>query len=276
MIELPEAYALSEQISRTLAGKRIVHTEANHSPHKFAWYYGEPEAYDERLRGHVIAGAQPVAGMVEVAAGDATIILCDGIRLRYLVPEDPRPDKHQLLVTFEDGSALVASVQMYGGMWCFEAGTFDNGYYQSAKTKPSPLTDAFDAAYYDALYGGETAKLSTKAFLATDQRIPGLGNGVLQDILFNARLNPKRKVATLTAADRAGLFAHIKATLSEMAAKGGRDTETDLSGAKGGYATILNSKTAGKPCPQCGTAIVKEAYLGGSVYYCPTCQPLVH
>ncbi|MBP9543957.1 MAG: hypothetical protein KBE58_02820, partial [Alistipes sp.] len=24
----------------------------------------------------------------------------------------------------------------------------------------------------------------------------------------------------------------------------------------------------------CGGALVKEAYLGGAVYYCPHCQPL--
>ncbi|MBD3242258.1 MAG: hypothetical protein GF331_16820 [Chitinivibrionales bacterium] len=32
--------------------------------------------------------------------------------------------------------------------------------------------------------------------------------------------------------------------------------------------------TAGTPCETCGTPIRKEAYLGGSVYYCESCQPL--
>ncbi|MFO7935831.1 MAG: zinc finger domain-containing protein [Bacteroidales bacterium] len=27
-------------------------------------------------------------------------------------------------------------------------------------------------------------------------------------------------------------------------------------------------------CPNCGDAIVKEAYMGGAVYFCPVCQPL--
>ena len=39
------------------------------------------------------------------------------------------------------------------------------------------------------------------------------------------------------------------------------------------YRTVLCAKTAGTPCPACGTMIVKQAYLGGSVYYCPVCQP---
>ena len=61
----------------------------------------------------------------------------------------------------------------------------------------SPLGDGFDAAYFDRLVAGAKPNLSAKAFLATEQRIPGLGNGVLQDILFNARIHPKRKMATL-------------------------------------------------------------------------------
>ena len=28
-----------------------------------------------------------------------------------------------------------------------------------------------------------------------------------------------------------------------------------------------------EPCPACGGAKTKEAYLGGSVYVCPACQP---
>jgi formamidopyrimidine-DNA glycosylase len=41
-------------------------------------------------------------------------------------------------------------------------------------------------------------KLSLKAALATEQRIPGLGNGSLQDILWQAHLHPKRKTNTLS------------------------------------------------------------------------------
>jgi formamidopyrimidine-DNA glycosylase len=29
-----------------------------------------------------------------------------------------------------------------------------------------------------------------------------------------------------------------------------------------------------EPCPICGGAKVKQAYLGGSVYFCPGCQHL--
>jgi formamidopyrimidine-DNA glycosylase len=65
----------------------------------------------------------------------------------------------------------------------------------------------------------------------------------------------------------------VKSVLAAMASQGGRDTEKDLFSQPGGYHTVLSSKTFDQPCPNCGTAIRKEAYLGGSIYYCPTCQP---
>ena len=59
-----------------------------------------------------------------------------------------------------------------------------------------------------------------------------------------------------------------------MADGGGRDTETDLFGNPGGYTTLMSRNTVGKPCGSCGAVIVKKAYMGGSVYYCPECQPV--
>jgi formamidopyrimidine-DNA glycosylase len=59
-----------------------------------------------------------------------------------------------------------------------------------------------------------------------------------------------------------------------MASQGGRDTESDLFGHAGRYKTILSKNTVNKPCPVCGTMINKEAYMGGSVYYCEKCQRL--
>ena len=164
---------------------------------------------------------------------------------------------------------------MYGGIGVFLEGELDSPYYRVAKEKPSPFSPAFNEVYFDRLISApEVQKLSLKALLATEQRIPGLGNGILQDILFNARMHPKKKVNTLAEAEKEVLFNSVKTTVSTMATKGGRDTELDLFGCPGGYKTILCKNTVNKPCPVCGTIIKKEAYMGGSVYYCEKCQRL--
>jgi len=84
-------------------------------------------------------------------------------------------------------------------------------------------------------------------------------------------MHPKNKVDGLTEKDRRRLFSPVKLTLARMVVGGGRDTETDLYGRPGGYRAMLSRNTVGKPCPVCGKIIIREAYLGGSIYYCPRC-----
>ena len=274
MLELPEARVIAGQIAQTLSGRTVRKVIADSSPHKFAFYAGDPQGYPALLEGRKIQSASPVGGQVEIAAQGATLLLGDGANIRFFRAGEKGPDKHQLWLEFDDGSRLVCSVQMYGGLYAYPEGTNDNFYYIVARDKPSPLTDAFDEAYFLSMLAEAKPNLSVKALLATEQRIPGLGNGVLQDILFNARINPRTKLQALSDADKRALFASIKYTLAEMAEKGGRDTEKDLFGNSGEYETLMSNKTLEKPCPRCGGAVVRQAYLGGNVYFCPNCQPV--
>jgi len=275
MIELPEAINIAGQISDTIHGKRVASVIAVQTPHKLAWYYGEPQKYADLLVGRTIEKANAYGGLVEIKAENANILLGDGAGIRFHRKNEPRPAKHQLLIEFDDHSAISISIQMYGGIGVFLEGELDNIYYKVAKEKPSPFSPTFDKVYFDRLISApEVQKLSLKALLATEQRIPGLGNGILQDVLFNAKMHPKKKVNTLDEIDKEVLFNSVKTTISAMAAKGGRDTELDLFGCPGGYKTILCKNTVNKPCQVCGTIIKKEAYMGGSVYYCEKCQML--
>lgn len=273
MIEIPEAITISAQINQTLKGKRIKDVIANQSPHKFAWFFGEPSEYSSKLRGRVIEKSDPYGGFVELSLGDIKLLLGDGVSLRYFIKGEKLPQKHQLLLRFEDDSALVVSIQMYGGIWCFKDGELENLYYRLAKDKPSPLSDEFNLKYYESIIRDESLqKKSVKFVLATEQRIPGLGNGVLQDILFNAKLHPKRKISTLSNEELENLYHSIKSTLHEMTMNGGRDTEKDLFGYSGGDVTKMSKNTMKEPCKICGGKIIKEAYLGGSIYFCDICQ----
>jgi formamidopyrimidine-DNA glycosylase len=273
MIELPEAVVIAQQITQTLGGKRIKQAVANASPHKFAWYTGNPAEYNSRLAGKTVKAAEALAGNVEIHADD--MVLSISAPIKYHAAGEKLPKKHQILVEFEDGTAITSCAQMWGGFFCFPAGT-KAGFPDAdiARERPSPLADAFSRAYFDKLFDAETPVLSAKAFLATKQRIPGLGNGVLQDILWTAKIHPKRKMGGLSKGDIDRMFAAVKSVLREMTAKGGRDTERDLFDHPGGYKTILSKNTVDKPCPACGTIIEKEPYLGGSIYVCEGCQKM--
>jgi len=273
MLEIPEAIVISNQLNRTIKGKRIKEVVVAASPHKFAWYYGDPAKYDALLRGRTIGIACAYGGRIEIEADGAVLHFGDGVNLRYYEPGEKLPAKHQLLIMFADSSALAGTVAMYGGLWAFPAGAMDDNFcHTAAKEAVSPLYDDFDYEYFLTLLNEKSLKMSAKAFIATEQRIPGLGNGVLQDILLNAKIHPKRKMNTLPDEQRRELFNSIKSTLAEMVNDGGRDTEKDLFGNPGGYETKLSKLTALSLCRNCGGAVKKEAYMGGSIYYCEQCQ----
>lgn len=272
MVELPEAIVLAKQIEETLGGKTIQKVIANQSPHKFAWFTGDPSAYDSLLAGKTIRGAAARGYHIEIKVDDMVLFLSTPVR--YHPAGEKLPKKHQLLLEFTDSTFVTASVQMWGSLLCFKDGETGGIPYYVDLSYPSPLSDSFNRAFFDGLFNENTDKLSAKAFLATEQRIPGLGNGVLQDILWHTQIHPKRKMADLSSEEVAKMYQAVKDVLKHMTDMGGRDTERDLFGNPGGYRTILSKNTVGAPCPVCGTTIKKEAYLGGSIYFCPGCQKL--
>lgn len=274
MLELPEAHTLATQLRATVLGRIITGVVVDASPHKLAFFSGPPQAYPDLLTDAPIIEARALGGMVELVAGELGLVLGDGVALRLFDPGEPLPAKHQLALRLDDGATLVCSIQMYGGIRLGPAGDLDDPYYRIARDRPSPLTSRFDRRYFDELFAGLKPSLTLKAFLATEQRVPGLGNGVLQDILFGAGLNPRSRLSALAEDDRLRLFESVKGTLGAMVAGGGRDTEKDLHGERGGYQTILSARTLEQPCRGCGGTITRQAFLGGNVYFCATCQPL--
>ena len=276
MIELPEFYVLATQINSVASGKVIRRVIANAYTHAFASFSGDPQNYEAMLTGKSIAKSSLGAGSVggshlEILCGDMALIISTPVR--YHPPGENAATKHQLLLEFTDSSSLSFIVQMMGALLCIQAADITNPD-GPCRQIPSPLDEAFNIEYFFDLLRDAKPTLSAKSFLTSDDRIPGLGNGVMHDILFNARIHPKRRIESFTQNNKERLFSSVKTTLRYMAERGGRDTERDLFGNMGGYKTILSSKSSGIPCRNCGRLILKEMYLGGNIYYCPECQPL--
>ncbi len=126
MIEIPESRNLAKQM-QILCGKTIESVTVNASPHKFAFFHEDPEKYEERLLGKTIDSVSYSGGYVELYAGEMSLIFSDGPNLRFFEKGAVEPQKHQLLIRFEDGSFFTCSAQMYASMFVFPTGTLDNG-----------------------------------------------------------------------------------------------------------------------------------------------------
>lgn len=194
MIELPEAKVLATQLHNTLKGKIITSVQVGQSPHKFTFFHNDSVEYNNLLLGNQFEAVYTVGGWIECVLGNTRLAFFDGVNPRLVTAKKELPKKHQLCLGFADDSFLVCTVQMYGGILAFQAGELeDNKYYKIAKEKPDVLSEKFTENYFLSIVKESKKTLSLKGLLATEQRIPGLGNGTLQDIYFFPSCTPKEK-----------------------------------------------------------------------------------
>ncbi len=275
MIELPEAIVIARQMDATLKGKQIVSGDRGNTPHKFAFANGTSEDYAAIFAGQTVGGstAHGMSILTEIGADHTLVLGCGGERISFHTDERTLPKKHQLFVHFADGGYLTVTISGWGNTFLLpRAEVGQHPHVQQERI--TPLDDAFTWDYFQALFAPlpPDSKTSLKYFIVSEPGLWGLGNGCLQDILFHARLHPRRKAVATSEAERRALYDSVRATLRQMVDQGGRNDEVDLYGQPGGYRRILHSKSVGQPCPNCGAPFEKEQYLGGSIYFCPTCQ----
>jgi len=275
MIELPEAMVVARQMSQELQGKRIASCVRGNESHKFAFYSRTAEAYETILGGKVM-GATTGHGSAILASvePDYTLVLGGGgERILFHKTESALPKKHHLLLRYQDGTCLTVTVQGWGNVLLLDRSELVEHPHVGVG-RVAALSEGFTFETFQGLFGGleQGDKRSVKFFVISEPGVWGVGNGYLQDILFRARLHPKRRAVDLDEEERHALYRAIRLTLQQAVELGGRDTERDLYNRAGAYRRIMHSKSVGRPCPECGTPIEKMQYLGGACYVCPECR----
>lgn len=278
MIELPEACTIARQLDKELKGSVIKSCIRGNSPHKFAFYNRTPKEFEKIMVGQTIGRTIYHGSYTITSIGKDNFLALGGGGERIILHEDEKtlPKKYQLLVGFADGRFLSLTVQGWGWATLLNDEEINSHKYIN-KQGISPESDDFTFSYFNGLFNGFDAedKRSVKYFIVSEPGIIGVANGYLQDILFKAKLHPKRRAIKLAKDERSALHRGVKDIIIEAIKMGGRDTEYDLYGNPGRYNKILSSRTEELPCPVCSTKIAKIQYLGGASYFCPKCQPLV-
>jgi formamidopyrimidine-DNA glycosylase len=276
MFELPEYTILAQQMNESLKGKVIRKGMLGNSPHKFVWYNRSHDEFEKLTKGKIIGKAKTKGRWLFIPLAPGYVLLlgeCGGKILFHPAGSRP-PKKYHLYLAFEDETLLTVTTQMWGAMELYESGREQQRQYVKGM-RPAPAEREFTFAYFSALIDSllmDEERRSAKALLTQEQLIPGLGNAIAQDILFRAALHPRHPIDDLNKSGRRKLYNAILQTVREVTRKGGRYDEYDLYGNPGKYTRIMDSKAAGRPCPECGTKIEKIQYLGGSCYFCPQCQ----
>jgi formamidopyrimidine-DNA glycosylase len=107
--------------------------------------------------------------------------------------------------------------------------------------------------------------------LMDDEFVAGIGNAYADEILWAAKLHPKRRVATCDEGEMDRLRGALRATLERAAEIVEKELPPALGTKVRGHMNVRGR--AGEPCPRCGAKIVRTRHGLDEMYVCPKCQP---
>jgi formamidopyrimidine-DNA glycosylase len=277
-IELPEAKILAEQMNKQLRGKRVksCYLQDYERLQRIGMMDKDTKSFDQLVdrkikfvtsRGNVI--------LVKLNNGMNLILAPEyGGKIFYHISGKTVPKKFHLKVDFSDDTALTVRLTSMGLIHAVKDNDLERSYVykRDFNTKIlSPIDEEFTFERFSKLLADNNRMLKS-VLVGKNAVVVGLSNSAFQDILYRARLHPKRKASELIKDKRRALYDAIRLVLQERIRLKGKDQFYDLHGNQGGYTPSMGPNMKHKTCPVCGTPIEKLSVGGGHTYFCPKCQ----
>jgi formamidopyrimidine-DNA glycosylase len=277
-LELPEIKILEQQMCKTLHGKRIKSYQLRDYERlqKIGFMNRDLKAFDQ-LIDRRIESVVSRGNTILVKLSNATNLILGpeyGGEIRYHDKGKTPQTKFHLRIDFEDDSALTVRLTSMGGIYVMKDDELPRSYFYKRDFNPdvpSPMEKDFTVnRFVDSLSKNDKALKSV--LVGKDAILVGISNSSFQDILYRAKLHPKRKASELNSEERTRLYDSIKHILSERIRLNGKEEFTDVYGRQGSYTPAMGPKMKGTKCMVCKTPIQKLSVGGGNVFLCPKCQ----
>lgn len=271
MPELPEVETLKNDLREFVVGAEIERAEVLDgrlveapSQEEFIW----------RLEGVRITGARRRAKhlIVELDSGDVLVFqLKIGGQLLLVPPVEEPTSALMLLLHLDGGRRLFLRDQTE-----FSRARLlnqDELEQRLADLGPEPFSEEFTVDYLREKIGSRRAQI--KALLLDQKVVSGIGNIYVDEILFDARLHPRRKANTLSEEEWERLHAAIRQNLAAGIEHRGTTVRLyrDVLNRPGDHQNYLRVfEREGQECAGCGGKVVRAKVAGRGTYFCPACQ----
>jgi formamidopyrimidine-DNA glycosylase len=161
-----------------------------------------------------------------------------------------------------------------GGIHVFKDDELVNSYMFKRDFNPkilSPIDETFTFDKFSKLLQVNNKALKS-VLVGKDAVLVGLSNSAFQDIMYRAKLHPKRKASELSLDEQRVLFNAVRLVLRERIRLKGKDQFLDLYKKQGRYIPAMGPNMRKWNCPVCGTPIEEWSLGGGKVFVCLKCQ----
>jgi formamidopyrimidine-DNA glycosylase len=146
-----------------------------------------------------------------------------------------------------------------GSMWMRDPRRLGAVELDPDESRWGPDAATIDRPQLDRVLGKSAAPI--KAVLMDQSRIAGLGNLLVDEVLWRAGIDPARRTKTLDEAQRAALAKTIRHTVRVLGRRGGSHT-----------GDLQASRERGGVCPRDGAPLDRRTVGGRTTYSCPVHQ----
>ncbi|HEV8128498.1 MAG TPA: DNA-formamidopyrimidine glycosylase family protein [Candidatus Eisenbacteria bacterium] len=273
MPELPFLEVLTENLGAGISGRRIESIQIRQpallqtaiSPDSFA---GEFLSFPSRRGKYIVLECESRRAIV--------IHLMRLGRLQLLPPPGggrkgsaANSKNISARILFDDGSALALvehGTEKRARLWL----TDDPDSIEELRTLgPDPTRGDMTVDEFIRAMRAESRQLKT--FLTDQRAISGIGKGLSDEILFEARLSPLRLTRQVEDEDARRLYGAMNEVLARQTEKL-RESVAGAIPSKEPSEHYAVHDHAGEPCPRCGTRIARISYADHETFYCPGCQ----
>lgn len=256
MPELPDVEGFRRFFDRYGTGKLVEQVKAEPD----AVRNTTPQGLGRSLSGRHLQKPDRYGKWLVCPAGRASLVLHFGMT-GHLVWSGDEPDhnKHdRLTLTLEDGELRYRSQRKFGGAWLLRSG-------QDLQEVTGPLgPDALSLSPERFAQLLRHGRGGTKSALMNQELVSGLGNVIVDEILWTARVDPRRKRQELSGDDLKRIERSRREVLRASVDQGWIPDAPDwLTGQRG---------KDDPQCPRCGGGLEMPQVAGRTTYVCPRCQ----
>ena len=220
------------------------------------------------------AGAPPFSGEgLGSGSGEPRLVVHLGMSGQFTaVDPDAIPPDHLHLVFDLGGRELrFVDPRRFGSATYFPDEAAVEAFFAAIGLGPEPF--GLDPEHFRREV--RKSARSLKAILLDQTVVAGVGNIYADEACFRAKLHPRRKGTSLTAAEADRLREAIEAVLTTAIEHRGSTIRNYVggSGLRGGFQDRFAAYgRTGEPCPACGTPIECVRLAGRASHFCPSCQ----
>ncbi|MGF1454695.1 MAG: bifunctional DNA-formamidopyrimidine glycosylase/DNA-(apurinic or apyrimidinic site) lyase [Alphaproteobacteria bacterium] len=291
MPELPEVETVRRGLAPHLEGRRLARVTLRRPDLRIPF----PDDFAARLSGRRIERLDRRAKYLLAHCDDGAVVIMHlGMSGRFTVitaqdqpkrlatfvheapparPDGSGPHDHVILET-DEGTRIIYTDHRRFGLMTLSDGDSLNAHRLMAGLGLEPLGEGLTAhALVTALAGRHTP---LKAALLDQRIIAGLGNIYVCEVLYRARLSPRRSAHTVGRVRAAALVSAIRHVLTAAIEAGG-STLRDYAHADGALGYFQHAFKVygreGEPCPDRGCGPVQRIVQANrSTFFCPRCQ----